>query len=170
MRIFRFFIATVFLLAFGTSFVSASISQDSIEYAKNHLIVLVHGIGDDHKCFDKVKSYLEDNGLKGYVYAYEFSDQFLNIEKEGWEFGDRTYDNPEAVSKDSTVFDVNGNDPNKRQVWEITKRSGNGKSGTGKSWLEQAKEDFKSYIVRLRSQVNCKAVKYKPEAFDFGRG
>ncbi|OGC32730.1 hypothetical protein A3J90_02515 [candidate division WOR-1 bacterium RIFOXYC2_FULL_37_10] len=143
MRVFKLFITIVCILVFSTSLVSASISQNNIEYAKNHLIVLVHGIGDDHKCFENVKNYLENNGLKGYVYLYEFSDQFLNIEKEGWEFGDRSYDNPEAVSKDSDIFYDSKSNPTGRQLWEITRRNEKGKSGSGKSWLEQAKEDFK---------------------------
>lgn len=140
----------IFILVFSVlmlSGVKAAINNDDIQYAKQYLIVLVHGIGDDHACFDKVKEYLESvdlNGdskgdLVGYVYAYEFSDKFLNIEKEGWEFGDRTYDNPEAVSKDSDEY---GDGP-LRRTWEITKRLDNGRGGTGKSWLEQAREDFR---------------------------
>jgi triacylglycerol esterase/lipase EstA (alpha/beta hydrolase family) len=73
----------IFLIAWGSSSSYGEMTQDDILYAKNHLIILVHGIGDDHKCFDNVKASLESNGLLGYVYAYEFSDQFLNIEKEG---------------------------------------------------------------------------------------
>ncbi|MBI5699337.1 hypothetical protein HZC35_03380 [Candidatus Saganbacteria bacterium] len=92
--------AIVVFLMFTMS-ISGAEYLDNIEYAKKHLIILVHGIGDDHACFDKVKAYLEGQGLAGYVFAYEFSDPFLNIEKEGWEFGDRGHDNPEAVSKDS---------------------------------------------------------------------
>src|SRR3989338_6446979 len=107
MRIFRFLTFVILFVVGITSFVQAVCNND-IEYAKNYLIILVHCIGDDHGCFDNVKKYLEDNGLQGYVYAYEFSDKFLNIEKEGWEFGDRSYDNPEAVSKRSDLIDRTG--------------------------------------------------------------
>jgi len=101
MKLFKFLTIIILLLVALAGMARATIDNNDIDYAKNHLIVLVHGIGDDHSCFDNVKKYLLDNGLEGYVYAYEFFDPFLNIEKDGWEFGDRSYNNPEAVSKPS---------------------------------------------------------------------
>ncbi|MBU0629955.1 MAG: hypothetical protein KKC80_03435, partial [Candidatus Margulisbacteria bacterium] len=143
-------------IIWGTSASSGALTTENISYAKNYLILLVHGIGDDHACLNNVKNYLEAidiNGdskgdLNGYVYAYEFSDPFLNIAKEGWEFGSRTYDNPEAVRKKSDVIGDNSSDQTKRKSWEITKRLDNGQAGTGKSWLEQAKEDFKIWFKK----------------------
>ncbi|MFH1386445.1 MAG: FlgD immunoglobulin-like domain containing protein [bacterium] len=144
MKGFRFSVFLILVLIYSASIACGAIDNNDIAYAKNHLIILVHGIGDDHKCFDKVYDYLtKEAGLNGYVYRYEFSNQFLNIEKEGWEFGDRTYNNPEAVSKKNDDIGDNGN---QRKPWEITKRLDNGQNGTGNSWLEQAKEDFKIWF------------------------
>jgi len=141
MKLFKFLTIIILLLVALAGMARATIDNNDIDYAKNHLIVLVHGIGDDHSCFDNVKKYLLDNGLEGYVYAYEFFDPFLNIEKDGWEFGDRSYNNPEAVSKPSDNKTL-------RDDWEITKRENNGKGGSGKCWLEQAREDFRIWFKK----------------------
>jgi len=159
MKVFRLLIFVILFVIATASFAQA-ISNNDIEYAKNYLVILVHGIGDDHTCLadekwnekgllTTAKKYLEDMGLMGYVYAYEFSDKFLNIDKEGWEFGDRAYDNPEAVGKKSDDIDYSGSSSSaKRKPWEITKRLDNGQAGTGKSWLEQTKEDFRIWFKK----------------------
>jgi len=98
----------IILFVVGIASFAQAVGNNDIEYAKNYLIILVHGIGDDHTCLadekwnekglmTTAKKYLEDMGLTGYVYAYEFSDKFLNIEKEGWEFGDRNYIIPKQL-------------------------------------------------------------------------
>lgn len=148
MRSLFYVFAVVFIVLFCFEAHGAP-NSENIQYAKNYLVVLVHGIGDGHECLNNIKQHLKSNGLDGYVYAYEFSDPFLNIEKEGWEFGNRSYDNPKAVSKKSDVIDDNSSDQTKRKSWEITKRLDNGQAGTGKSWLEQAKEDFKIFYASL---------------------
>ena len=158
MRTFRFLTFVILFFVGIASFVQA-VGNNDMEYAKNYLIILVHGIGDDHTCLadekwnekglmTTAKKYLEDMGLTGYVYAYEFSDKFLNIEKEGWEFGNRAYDNPEAVNKKSDEINDNSSDQTKRKSWEITKKQDNGRAGTGKCWLEQAKEDFRIWFQK----------------------
>jgi len=162
MKILRLIIFVILFVVGITSFAQA-VGNNDIEYAKNYLIILVHGIGDDHTCLadekwnekgllTTAKKYLEDMGLEGYVYSYEFSDKFLNIDKEGWEFGDRSYDNPEAVSKRSDEIDQTGKDTHKRAYWEITKRQDNGRGGTGECWLEQAKEDY-TRIIHTRGEL-----------------
>lgn len=105
----------LFLLAFAL-FAQASPLAANVETrpSPNYIVILVHGLGDTHKVFtgdanisiggmvlqDKgfagnIKGYLEDNlGLKGYVYAYDFSDNKGSLEKMGWELGDRNYHNP----------------------------------------------------------------------------
>ncbi|MFC1496812.1 esterase/lipase family protein, partial [Candidatus Margulisiibacteriota bacterium] len=91
------FVKIISLCLFAVIIISSvayAISYNDIEYAKNYLIILVHGIGDDKDCFNNVKAYLENNGLSNYVYAYQFSDKFLRIENEGHEFGNRNYYNP----------------------------------------------------------------------------
>lgn len=80
-------IACVFLLLIGNPKTHADINEENVQFIKNnYLIVLVHGIGDDYSCFEKVRNYLLGLGLSGYVHMYQFSDPFLNIEKEGLEF------------------------------------------------------------------------------------
>ncbi|MFA6169873.1 MAG: hypothetical protein WCW67_07985 [Candidatus Margulisiibacteriota bacterium] len=73
-------------------------AAEVIKASPNYLVILVHGINDDHKIFtgekdvfvltkDKIgdfKKWLEDNvGLEGYVYAYDFSENHGKLEKNG---------------------------------------------------------------------------------------
>ncbi|MFC1496747.1 esterase/lipase family protein, partial [Candidatus Margulisiibacteriota bacterium] len=139
MKITKLIIIIIFVI-FSMSSISIALSNNEIDYAKNYLIILVHGVGDDYKCFEKVRNYFIDNGLGSNVSMYQFSDQFLNIEKEGWEFGDRNYKGRPTICNDRPAdikYDV-VDSKGASDYWKLTKRA----DGSVNSWLEQARIDF----------------------------
>ncbi|MFA5183377.1 MAG: hypothetical protein WC405_18860 [Syntrophales bacterium] len=143
------------LIAFYGS--AKAIEQQNVSYAKNYLIILVHGVGDDYKCLTKVRDSLISNGLDGYVHTYQFSDPFLNIDKEGWEFGDRNYKRrPEICSnrpddkKSDVINQESKNIDYNKHFWKLTRRS----DGTVNSWMEQAKIDFIAWFKDPKRNKN----------------
>ena len=98
MKIFRFLTILFFIFTSCSQLSFATLADDrlkNIDNAKNYIILLVHGTGDDSNCFGNVYDYLNksvDNGglgLNGYVYKYAFSDKFGSIktwakELRGW--------------------------------------------------------------------------------------
>ncbi|MFA6418969.1 MAG: hypothetical protein WCW67_07530, partial [Candidatus Margulisiibacteriota bacterium] len=140
----RFFVLLfIFLTLFHSS--GKAIEQQNVLYAKNYLLILVHGVGDDYACLAKIRDHLISNGLDGYVHIYQFSDPFLNIEKEGREFGDRNYkERPEVCvnrpddKKNDVIDQETKNSDYEKHYWKLTKRP----DKTVNSWLEQGKNDF----------------------------
>ncbi|MFC1496797.1 hypothetical protein ACFL52_05220, partial [Candidatus Margulisiibacteriota bacterium] len=138
----------------------------NIEYSKNYLYVLVHGIGDSYKCFDNVYDYMRKPinsggmGLDGYVYRYQFSRQFGDIMTQGREFGDREYKNRpnRSVDRDSSndpvddVYETKNyksfvqSENNLENYWKLTQRD----DGSVNSWLEQVRKDFKAWYAQKK--------------------
>ena len=138
----------------------------------NYLIILVHGINstraaymgkgengsdiselsEDEKVKDStssdLKGYLENVlGLKGYVYAYTFSERDGHIELMAHELGDPNWDN-NAIRMGGTLHHhPNGKDIEAKYT-KITDTINGEKTGRGNSWFKQAREDFKRWYAK----------------------
>lgn len=142
--LFLFLICILAVIYAKTSFGEVSVSS-----RYNYLYVLVHSKGTNSGIFDgrkkidqfgiefsRLKQYLESEfTLEGYVYSYDLSNNELDIAHQGWELGDRNYDNPGAIpSRDPKSED------DKHKILKP--------NGQGLCMLEQAKEDFKTWYAQ----------------------
>ncbi len=124
--------------------ISPSEAEINLAASKNYIYILVHSKGTDSGIYDgrkkidplgieysRLKQYLESEfDLNGYVYSYDFSNNEMDIEHQGWELGDRNYNNPGAVDR-SAISDQS------LRAHRVTRSC-----GKGLSMLEQAREDF----------------------------
>ncbi|MBI5699244.1 hypothetical protein HZC35_02900 [Candidatus Saganbacteria bacterium] len=131
-----------------------------------YLIVLVHGINTTHRVFigngekgsditgipkeerysfGDLKGYLENTlGLKGYVYAYTFSERDGKIPLEGKELGDPNWNNMASTIGGTLHLGSVGRSIDNKATG-ITK---------GNSWLKQAREDFIDWFKDKKRNPN----------------
>jgi len=167
-----FFAATMIILCLGTilcipSFGSIVGSQET-NSSPNYLILLVHGINTTHRVFmghgengsdvsripddekypyGDLKGYLENTlGLKGYVYAYTFSERDGRISLAAEELGNSNHDNKAATIGGTLHYDKVGKEIG-RDATGINDFQNGVRTGQGNSWLKQAREDFKKWYA-----------------------
>jgi len=160
-RCFKLIFLFIFLISTGLSSVCAE--QIETKSSPNYLIILVHGINSTHRIFmgkgengsdvskipederypyGDLKGYLENNlGLKGYVYAYTFSERDGRIELMANELGNPNWDNKAATIGGTLNHAIMGKPINK-EATGITDIVNGVRTGQGNSWFEQAREDF----------------------------
>jgi hypothetical protein len=147
------------LLCIGVNFTYQRIAfgEEEIRPYPNYLIILVHGLNstrgmwvghgengseidpnDEQGDFGDLKGYLENVlGLKGYVYAYTFSERDGSIALQGRELGKRDEHN-KASDQGGWLHHLHGDHKN------VDPRTTHIKDGN--CWLEQARLDFKQWF------------------------
>ena len=176
-KIKRFVFIIFAILAFALIMCSSSFAVVETKSSPNYLVILVHGINatravfmgqgengsniaelssneKDYKYGD-LKGYLENElGLKGYVYAYTFSERDGHIDLMANELGNPNWDNKAATIGGTMRLGTVAKEV-EAQYTKIEKAD----SGRGNSWLKQAREDFKSwYAAQQRPKIDPKDV------------
>ena len=108
-------------------------------------------LSEDEKVKDctasDLKGYLENTlGLKGYVYAYTFSERDGHIDLMAHELGDPNWDNNVIRIGGTMHYHPRGKDIEAKYT-KITDSINGEKTGRGNSWIKQAREDFKGWYA-----------------------
>ena len=144
----------------------------------NYLVLLVHGINTTHRVFmgqgeegsdvsrvpdnerypfGDLKGYLDNTlGLKGYVYAYTFSERDGRIDLMADELGNLAHDNRAATIGGTLHLDSVGKEIGKEATGIMNIVDGT-KTSQGNSWLEQAREDFISDFTKREKRPPTEA-------------